>query len=206
MTHLRMIIHVLGSDLRGFRMLGGGIRRIREALQDRQGAAAVEFALVSSMLLCTILFIMVVAVIVYINQALDYATNKAARQVMIGTIEKGGVSQSNFRTQYVCNNLPLTINCDNVIVNLQTLPEAAQPAGYYNLVQPNKVGLIIPPLSNNGAQFSTGLQASYEYLEVVYPITFIPAFMNKILGNNATYNGSPAYLAISTAAFRNEQY
>ena len=158
------------------------------------------------MMFFTIMFTMMIAAILYTDQALDYATNKAARQIMIGTIQKGGVSQSSFRTQYVCGYLPAVINCNNVIVNVQTLPEGVQPAGYYSLVQSNKNGIIIPALTNNGASFSTGIQASYEYVEVVYPITFLPAFMNKIFGNGTTYNGSPAYLVVSTAAFRNEQY
>ena len=66
--------------------------------------------------------------------------------------------------------------------------------------------MLIPTLSNGSAKFDVGIQASYVYLQVIYPITFLPRFLAGVLGNGATYNGSPAYLAVSTAAFKNEQY
>ena len=173
---------------------------------DRHGAAAVEFALVSSMLIVTILFTMLAGLILYMNQTLDYATSKAARQIMTGAVQKAGINQSDFRTQIVCSYLPTVMNCDDVIVNVQTLVEAAQPGGYYSFVQRNQQGLIIPPLSNGGAKYDVGVQSSYEYVQVIYPITFLPGLIASLLSRGATYNGVPAYIAVSTAAFRNEQY
>jgi hypothetical protein len=41
---------------------------------------------------------------------------------------------------------------------------------------------------------------------VIYPITFMPAAFASILDSSATFNGAPAYLTVSTAAFRNELY
>jgi len=183
-------------------------RAIRDLSIDRRGAAAVEFALVSSMLICTILFIMMVGLILYMNQALDYATSKAARQVMTGSVQKNGTNQSDFRTQVLCPYLPTAMSCNNVIVNVQSLAVAAQPGQpgwYYSFVRSDLRGLTIPTLANSGAQYDAGVQQSFVYMQVVYPITFLPGFLAKIMGG-ATYNGSPAYLAVSTAAFRNEQY
>ena len=174
-------------------------------LACRSGATAVEFGFVGMMLIMTILFIMVAGLIVYYNQALDYATSKAARQIMIGAAQTNAVSQSTFRTQYVCGNLPAVFNCANVIVNVQTATEASQPGGYYSFVNSNQTALTIPTLSNAAASYALGTQGSYEYLQVIYPIPFIPAVFSSIFGK-ATYNGAPTYLAISTAAFLNEQY
>ncbi len=170
----------------------------------RRGSTAVEFALVSAILIPAILFIMLVAVILYYNQALDYATNKAARQIMIGSVQTSGMSQSGFQT-LVCSYLPGTFSCSNVIVNVQTTSEAAQPGGYYPFVNASQTGLLIPSLSNGSAQFTPGAQGNYVYVQVVYPITFIPALLAPYLGG-ATYQGASAYLTVSTAAFRNEQY
>lgn len=178
----------------------------RGFLACERGASAVEFALVGSMLIFSILFAMTVGLIVYFNQALDYATSKAARQIMIGAVQKNGTSQSDFRKKVVCPYLPATFNCDNVIVNVQTATRAAQPSGYYAFVKPDLSGLIIPTLSVDSAQYSVGVQGSYEYLQIVYPITFIPSAFASILGGSASFNGSPAYLVVSTAAFRNEQF
>ena len=169
-----------------------------------RGSTAVEFALVSGALISTIMFIMTVGLILYYNQALDYATNKAARQIMVGAVQGAGTSQAAFQTQ-VCSYLPAAFTCANVIVNVQTVTEAAGPAGYYAYANSGQTGLVLPTLSNASSQYSPGLQGSYEYVQVVYPITFIPSLFASILGT-ATYQGAPAYLVVSTAAFRNEQY
>lgn len=184
--------------------------RIRDAVLrlrgDARGAAAVEFALVGSMLVLVIVFVMMIGFLLYIGQALDRATDLASRQIMIGAVQKAGLSQSAFRSSVLCPALPSGISCNDVIVNVQTVTEAAQPTGYYALVNAGQTGLIIPSLSNTGAQFNPGAQGSYVYVQVIYPITILPAFMTSLLGAGATYNGAPAYLAVSTAAFRNEQY
>ena len=174
--------------------------------RDRRGAAAVEFALVGSALVMTIVFLTMVGLFLYINQALDRATDLAARQIMIGTVQKANLSQAAFRTTVVCPALPAPINCDDVIVNVQTLAKAAQPGGYYTLVNANQTGLVVPALSNATAQFNPGTQGAYVYLQVVYPLTILPAFMTSMLGANYSYKGAPAYLTVATAAFRNEQY
>ena len=178
--------------------------------RDTRGAAAVEFALIASMLIFLILFLMTAGFILYLNQALDYAASKAARQVMIGAVQKGNLSQSSFITTDLCPYLPAALSCANVIVNLQTATEAAQPAGYYtylnNPSSSNPSGLIIPTLSNASTQFLPGSQGSYEYLQVIYPITYFPSVFASMFSNGATYNGAPAYLAVSTAVFKNEQY
>lgn len=169
-----------------------------------RGSTAVEFALVSALLIPAILFIMLVGLILYSNQALDYATNKASRQIMIGAVQSTGMSQAAFQT-LVCSYLPAAFTCSNVIVNVQTTTEAAQPGGYYPFVNANQTALLIPALSNASAQFTPGVQGNYVYVQVVYPITFIPALLAPYLGG-ATYQGASAYLAVSTAAFQNEQY
>ena len=86
------------------------------------------------------------------------------------------------------------------------MTEAAQPNGYYTLVNANQTGVIVPNLSNSSTAYSTGVQASYEYLQLVYPITFLPSFFTKIFGAGVSFNGSPAVLLTATIAFRNENY
>ncbi len=169
---------------------------------DKRGAAAVEFAMVSLLLVLVLLFIFFVGLIVYLNQALDFATNKAARQVMIGYVQTNGISQGDFRTTILCPYLPAAVSCSDVIVNVYATTESN---GYSTFIQTGNAGLVIPALSNASASYSPGGTGSYEYLQVIYPITFLPSALLKFFGN-ATYNGSSAYLLVSTAAFRNEQY
>lgn len=180
--------------------------RLAKLPGDTRGTTAVEFALVANALILTIVFIMMGGYLLYIGQALDRATAVAARQIMIGAVQKANMGQSAFVTGVVCPALPLAISCSNVIVNVQTVAEAAGPAGYYGFVNANQTALTMPTLSNASATFTPGTQGAYVYMQVIYPVTFLPAFLANLLGANATYNGSAAYLEVSTAAFRNEQY
>lgn len=174
--------------------------------RDERGAAAVEFALVSFMLIITIVFIMFAALIVYFNQALDFATQKAARQIMTGYVQTNSIGNTQFRTAVLCPLLPAALSCNNVIINVQTVTEASKPNGYYALVNGSATGLITPQLVVDQNSYSVGVQQSYEYIQVVYPLTFLPGFLANLMGTGTTYNGSAAFLIVSTAVFKNEQY
>ena len=154
----------------------------------------------------TIVFVMMIGLILYLDQALEHATDIAARQIMIGAVQKANMGQGAFRTTVVCPALPASLNCDDVIVNVQTVARGGPTDGYYGFVASDASGLAMPALSNASAQFTPGLQGAYVYLQVVYPVTILPAFMASFMGASSTYKGLPAYLAVATAAFRNEQY
>ena len=178
---------------------------VHQYLHDRRGAAAVEFALVAGMLILTILFVMTVAMILFVNQAVDYATTRASRQIMTGAAQAKALDQAGFRTA-LCGYLPAMVNCANVVINLYTVPTGTSPSGYYSYVKPDVSGLLMPPLTPGSGQYTLGPRGAYQYLLVVYPITFIPAAFARTLGGSATFNGAPAFLAVSTAAFRNELF
>lgn len=182
------------------------MRRAETFVKNEDGAAALEFALVSLPFLAMIFFIMFIGLAEFLNLQIDYAMQKAARQVMIGTIQTKAVTQAQFRTNYICAYLPVAISCNDVIVNLQTIQEAARPKGYYQLVDSNASSINIPQLSNSSTSFSPGSQGSYEYLQIIYPVTFMPSFIAKLISGGNNYNGSPAFLLTSTIAFRNESY
>ncbi|MCJ2011397.1 TadE/TadG family type IV pilus assembly protein [Methylobacterium sp. J-076] len=174
-------------------------------LGDRRGAAAVEFALVGTLFILTTLFVMLAGAILYITQAVDYATNAAARDILTGSAQTNSATLGTF-TQSLCSRLPPGIQCANLVINLYTVTQGAQPAGYYAYVKADQSGLSIPALSPGAGQFSLGAQGDFQYLQVIYPITFLPSGFAAMLSGGATFNGKAAYLAIATAAFRNEQY
>ncbi|GJE58420.1 hypothetical protein MPOCJGCO_0501 [Methylobacterium trifolii] len=155
----------------------------------------------------TLLFILVTAAILYINQVLDYATTRASRQIMTGSTQSQATpaTLSSF-TQSLCSYLPAVISCSNVVVNLYVVPKAVQPSGYYGYVKSDMSGLVVPALTPGSGQFNLGTRGDYQYLQVIYPITFLPSAFAPMLSGGLTYNGKAAYLAISTVAFRNEQY
>jgi Flp pilus assembly protein TadG len=179
--------------------------RLGHFIRDTRGATAVEFALVGSLFILSTLFIIVAGAILYIGEVVDYATNAATRDIMTGTAQASAINQQTF-TQSLCNRLPSGIQCSNLIVNLYTVTKASGPAGYYNYVNADQSKLTIPALTPGAGQFSLGGRGDYQYLQVIYPLTFLPPAFAAMLSGGATFNGKPAYLAISTAAFRNEQY
>ncbi|MCW6512831.1 pilus assembly protein [Hyphomicrobiales bacterium BP6-180914] len=157
------------------------------------------------MFVLCVLLTLSVGLVLFLQQQLDYATSKAARQIMNGTVQQNAYSSTDFRVKVVCSYLPAIFSCNDVIVNVRTVTKGVNPGGYYAFLNSSATGLVIPPLSNGSAQYNVGTQGSYEYLQIIYPITFLPSVVTTLLSSQ-TYNGSPAYLAMATAAFRNEQY
>lgn len=179
--------------------------RLRQFRQATSGAAAVEFALVGSIFIMTMMFVMIVGLISYISETLDYATTAAARDIFTGTAQANSATLATF-TQSVCNRLPAGISCGNLVINLYVVPQAVQPSGYYSYVKSDLSGLTIPNLSPGTGQFTLGTRGQYQYLQVIYPITFLPSGLASVLSSGVTFNGKPAYLAIATTAFRNELF
>jgi Flp pilus assembly protein TadG len=173
--------------------------------REKTGAAAVEFAAVSVVFVLTVLFIMTISVILYINQTLDYATGKVSRQIMLGSAQTSALTRAGFKAS-LCSYLPSALNCEDLIINLYIVPPGSSPSAYYNYVTSDRSGLMIPSLSGSAGQFNLGAAGQYQYLQVIYPIRFMPRVFAQMLSGAATYQGQSAYLAISTAAFRNEQY
>lgn len=178
---------------------------MRHYVRDREGAAAVEFALVAMLFILSLLFIMTVATILFINQALDYATTRAARQVLTGAAQANALDQASFKAS-LCSNLPAVLKCSNLVVNLYVVPPGTSSSGYYTYVKSDLSGLAIPPLTPGSGQYTLGTRGQFQYLLVIYPITFLPSVFASMLGGGATFNGAPAYLTVSTAAFRNELF
>lgn len=175
-------------------------------IRDEKGSTTVEFALVGLLFIVALLFTMIVAQILYFGQKLDFATEAASRQVIVGTAQKQNPppTLANF-TQVLCGNIPAAMSCSDLVVNLYVVPKAASP-GYYAYVKTDRSGLTVPPLTPGSGQFTLGGQGDYQYLQVIYPVTILPSFMTGWLDASATYKGKAAYLVMSTAAFRVEQY
>ncbi|MDV2985810.1 UNVERIFIED_CONTAM: pilus assembly protein [Methylobacteriaceae bacterium AG10] len=183
------------------------MRQESNYIRNDEGSAAVEFALVGSAFIATLFFIMATALVLYINQVIDNATVRASRQILTGGLQ----SQSTAATlasfkQSVCGNLPAAFSCNDIVVNLYVVPKAVQPGGYYSFVSSDMNGVIVSNLATGTGVLNLGARGDYQYLQVVYPITFLPTPIASWLSGGATYKGKPAYLAVSAAAFRNEQY
>ena len=165
--------------------------------------AAVEFAIIGAPLLLMIVEIFQSALFVYNSSRLDAATHTAARQIITGSVQKGGQTAAQFRTN-LCSALPVTIPCSSVIVNLQTFSQASFPGGFYSFVNSTQSGIIVPPLDNTKTSFCPGGSGEYEYLQVFYAMPLLGAVW--LPGVTTTFGGNSVVLASASAAFKNEPY
>jgi Flp pilus assembly protein TadG len=192
---------------------GGALARAKAFVRETAGATAVEFALIAPMLFLTILFIMSIGYMIFMNQALDYATQKAAREIRTGQVQSAGITTAaSFASQTVCPLLPSIFQCSNVIVNSQTLgsfdsitSDGVYPYEYNQFINSSKTGLIYPTTSNSSNTFCTGSGSTFVFLQILYPVPFFLSFLSSST-IAATYNGQKVYLIMSTATFLNEPF
>jgi Flp pilus assembly protein TadG len=91
-------------------LTGSGTAKARQFLNERKAVVAVEFAIIGAPLLLMIVEIFQSALFVYNTSRLDAATHEAARQILTGSVQKGGQTAAQFRTN-LCSMLPVTIPC-----------------------------------------------------------------------------------------------
>ena len=184
-------------------MLREGMNRIRSKLiafrTASQGTAAIEFGFVAFPFMILIMFIMFVSLILFYRTTLDYATQKAARALMVGTPQQAGQTATQFRTNTLCPYLTLVFfDCSKIIVNLVTVTETVEPTAYVNFVNADLSAILVPPPSIN---YCPGVGSSYEVLEVIYPL---PIYLSVFATSPSVYQGQ--FLLLSTATFRNEPF
>lgn len=184
-------------------MLRHGTKRIRSKLtafrHASQGTTAVEFGMIALPFLTTIMFILFVSLTLFYRTTLDYATQKAARALMVGTPQTSGQTAIQFRTNTLCPYLTLVFfDCSKIVVNLVTVTETVEPTAYTNFVTPDLSAIIVPPPS---ISYCPGVGSSYEVLEVLYPL---PIYLSFFASAPNVVQGQ--FLLLSTATFRNEPF
>jgi len=88
--------------------------KIRSMAGNRQGAAAVEFALVAPMFLALIFSILEAGWFFFISSAVDQANANAARLIRTGQVQTGGVSRDAFFDE-ICNVVDTFGDCADTL-------------------------------------------------------------------------------------------
>jgi len=165
---------------------------------------AVELPIIGAPFLLMILEIFQSALFVYYSGMLNHATESAARQILVGSVQNGSLTQTQFLNNLLCPLLPAAMSCGNVIVNLQTVSEAGYPGGFYAFVNRTQTAIIIPPLNNTQTSFCPGGSGDYVYLQVFYAMPLIlPVWLPTV---TTTFQGQTVKLVSAAAAFKNEPY
>lgn len=164
-------------------------------LRDERGAVAVEFAVVAAPLIALILAILQTAIIMFYEEALQTATEKSARQVMIGAVQDSGLSQSAFQT-LVCNNASM-FTCSNLMVDVESASSFSSISTSPLTMTYNSSGA-----ATNTWSYSPGSAGDIVILRVMYNW---PVFGGPLLPGLADQSNG-THLLVGTAVFKNEPY
>jgi Flp pilus assembly protein TadG len=99
---------------------------LRRFGRDRRGATAVEYAFVAIPFLGLLFAILEMAFVFLTGEALDAATQTAARNLMTGSAQQANITTADqFKTTYLCpasgaRPLPSFIDCGKLIIDVRT--------------------------------------------------------------------------------------
>ncbi len=175
---------------RTLRCFAGAVARFRVA---RQGATAVEFAIIAPAFLGMLIAIFQIGVFLFAQQSLQDAAVEAGRLVMTG--QSQNYTQDTFKTK-VCTLLPsILFNCNSLIVDVQTAPSFSA------------ANTSAPALYNNGQPvtnwaYSAGTPGQIMVVKLVYPWSVVSGPLGFTLSNLP--NGAAEMMGVT--AFRVEPY
>ena len=164
--------------------------------RDASGATAIEFALVSPIVIALILGAIQVGVIFFAQAELENAAEQAARIVYTN---QAPTASSDFKTD-VCGYLQALFSCSSVMVDLQTQSISAASSDALILTPPtltyNGSGQV-----TNSWNYSPGTPGKLEILRVLYQWPVYAGPLGVFFANLSNGN---LYMS-STQVFQNEQ-
>ncbi len=173
----------------------------RRFLRRKDGAAAVEFALVLLPFVALMFGIMETALVFFADQTLQTMVTQGARLIMTGQAQNNGWDATAFKNA-VCpsgQSYGGMINCNSLSVNVQTFSSF----GAISYTPPGASQQNPNQLDTSGFVYQPGNPGSIVVVQFFYqwPITV------SLMGLNALANGpGGTRLLVATAAFRNEPY
>ena len=168
------------------------VSRFRDA---RDGATAVEFALIAPAFLAMLFAIIQTTLFLFAQQTLQNAAVEAGRMFMTGSAQTSGLTQSQFASD-VCPMVSALFNCNNLQIDVSTYSSFSSAS------------TSAPSLYNSKGQlqttgtFSPGTQGEIMVVQLAYPwpIFGIP------LGSVLPSSGYGTTEIMGVTAFRVEPY
>jgi Flp pilus assembly protein TadG len=183
-----------------------GVRHaFRGFVRAEQGAAAVEFAIISIPLIALLLATFQTAVVLFAAQVLESATESAARQIMTGQAQTSNLTQAQFRN-LICpassggttpaNALPKLIDCTKLIIDVRV-------ASNFSSADTSKNVFTTP----SQAQFSPGGPNTINVVRVMYQL---PSYLSIAGGGGSNIfgvtGGPTSNVILAAAVFQTEPY
>ncbi len=178
-----------------------GVASLRRFVRRKDGAAAVEFALVLLPFLALMLGTMETALVFFADQTLQTMVSTGARLIMTGQAYNNGWQAADFKNA-VCpagQSYGGMIKCDDLYVNVQTFSSF----GSMSYTPPGTSAQNPNLIDTSGFGYNPGSSGSIVLVQFFYqwPITV------TLMGLNTLANGpGGTRLLVATAAFRNEPF
>lgn len=168
--------------------------RTRAFMRDRQGATAVEFALVATPFFLLIFAILEIALIFFASAIIENAVADAARDIRTGELQTAGGGETEFRAA-ICQQIRTVADCSRLRVDVRTFENFASTQ-------------FDPPvgddgeLDDSGFSFTPGDAQDIIVVRVFYDWQLLgPGMINGL----ANMPGNRRLISAATA-FRNEPF
>jgi Flp pilus assembly protein TadG len=171
-------------------------RRWRAFLADRNGATAVEFALIGPAFVALLIALIQTFLVFFAQQLLEQVTNQSSRAILTGQTQGLGQTQAQFAAA-VCSNVVILFNCNNLMIDVQV-------AGAWSSANAAAPTLTFDSKGNvtNTWQFNPGNPGDIVVVRVMYQW---PVFLGP-LGFNLANLSNGNRLIMASTAFMNEAY
>jgi Flp pilus assembly protein TadG len=161
--------------------------------RNRNGSAAVEFALVAPVFFALLFAIIETAIIFFASQVLETITQDSARMIQTGQAQNLVYTQAQFKA-YVCSQIPTLFACNNVFVDVKSYPS------FTNVVINSQIDVTKNFINN--MQYCPGNAGDIVVVRLFYQWPLIVTGFGFNISNLA---GSQRLLS-ATAAFKNEPF
>jgi Flp pilus assembly protein TadG len=178
------------------RLFRRGARVVTRFRTARQGATAVEFALVAPAFLALLIAIFETTLFLFAQATLQNAAVEAGRLFMTGQAQNSGTTQSQFESD-VCPMVSALFNCANLMVNVSAYADFSSANASAPTLTYNANGTV-----SNTWSYTAGTPGQVMVVQLIYqwPIVTGPlGWTLKSLGNGTTE-------MMGVTAFRVEPY
>jgi Flp pilus assembly protein TadG len=194
------------------RLAGGATRSSspRAFFRCRNGATAVEFALVAAPFLALLVALLQTALVFFAGRMLDEITEEASRYILTGQAQTSNLTAGQFKTHVCTGDQVLTalvsalFTCSNLLVNAQSYSSFAAASTIDPVASFNASN---QPLDAKGNPLTLAWSPGNPGDIVVLQIMYLWPVVGGPLGFSLTTpNSNGNRLLMSTAVFRNEPY
>ncbi|CDN47254.1 TadE family protein [Neorhizobium galegae bv. orientalis str. HAMBI 540] len=169
------------------------MQRFKALLRNEQGAAAVEFALLVLPFFIFLFCILDMALMFFVDSALDSALHTAARSVRVGSAHSNNWNLATFKNN-VCDGMAFAFGCkDELLIRTTAMPDFSS----MSFTSPVSGGVLSVTES-----FSPAASGDYVMIQAFLPWNSLLA----TVGANVNTLADGTYVLSAAVIFRNEPF